>query len=97
MSFNPQHLRTPGYVFGDGDDPPATDTTSPWTVVSLLKGILAAFPPGTPNPPVALPRFRPRVPANALGSPEDPRATDTTGAWSMISLLKGILYKVREQ
>jgi hypothetical protein len=91
MGWRAQYLEL-GKRMGGQSDPPAVNPDDPATMIALYKAILATLPTTAPDPPQAdLPRFRQRVPESSLGAPFDPIATDTTGAWTTISLLKGIL------
>lgn len=94
MSYNPFHNRVTMAAIGQVYDPPADGSVAPWSMVSLLKGILHILPPtGAPGSNALRGRFK--DPKFAIGAPEDAKATNTTDDWSMPSLLKGILEQMQ--
>lgn len=82
-------------VFGAPNDTASNNPDAAATLIALLKGTLAALPAISADPVVPRPVHRLRIPADAIGSPSDPVATDTTSSWTAISLLKGILFQIQ--
>jgi hypothetical protein len=77
-------------ALGTKADAKATDTTSAWTVISLLKGILGNGGGGGGGGAVTV--------ADGAdvtqGAKADAAATDSTSAWTVVSVLKGIFAKL---
>jgi len=81
----PESLGTPA-------DAPATEQNETNSAFALAKGILAnlGLRDSDDEPVNTIHKVNPDLLAS-LGSPNDPPATNATGNWSAISLLKGIL------
>jgi hypothetical protein len=90
MGLNLTHNRSAARAIGTLYDERAVDVDDPQTMVSILKGILDRCSATPVADPIII-TVQPQYQSTDLtwGSPEDPPATNTTGSWSVVSLLKG--------
>jgi len=84
-------LVEPAESIGTPADAPATENNDTNSAFALLKGMLANLGLRADSDEPEEARRYNVVSIASLGSPNDPPATNATGNWSAISLLKGIL------